>query len=106
MATVRIKIDGSSVSLADVNSYEQAFEAFELLAKSLPRKTKYVVRFQCGEKKIQVIKAVREVTNMALKEAKDAAEAGYLEIVGELIARKFTAEIQALGATVQSLNVA
>jgi large subunit ribosomal protein L7/L12 len=44
-------------------------------AKAAEEKTEYnVVLSAIGEKKINVIKAVREVTNLGLKEAKDLVE--------------------------------
>jgi len=44
-------------------------------AKAVEEKTEYnVVLAAVGEKKINVIKAVREVTNLGLKEAKDLVE--------------------------------
>jgi len=63
-----------------------------------------VVLVSAGEKKIQVIKAVREVTSLGLKEAKDlvesapqAVKSGILKVEAEALKAKLEAE----GATVE-----
>jgi len=57
-----------------------------------------------GEKKINVIKAVREVTNLGLKEAKDLVEAAP-KAIKEGVSREEAEEIktkfEAVGATVE-----
>ena len=56
-----------------------------------------------GEKKIQVIKEVRTLTNLGLKEAKDlvdAAPKAVLEKVNKEAAEKGKAALEAAGATV------
>ena len=57
-----------------------------------------------GDKKIQVIKAVREVTNLGLKEAKDLVE-GVPQVVKEKISReesqKIKQKLEASGGTVE-----
>jgi large subunit ribosomal protein L7/L12 len=56
-----------------------------------------------GDKKINVIKAVREVTNLGLKEAKDLVEAApktILEGVDKAAADKAKEALEAAGATV------
>ena len=57
-----------------------------------------------GEKKIQVIKAVREVTTLGLKEAKDLVEAAPKAIkegVGKEEAEAIKARIEAAGGSVE-----
>jgi len=62
-----------------------------------------VVLTAIGEKKINVIKAVREVTNLGLKEAKDLVEGlqPIKEGVGEDEAKQIKEKIEAEGATVE-----
>ena len=62
-----------------------------------------VVLEAAGEKKIQVIKEVRALTSLGLKEAKDLVEAApkaILEKVKKDVAEKAKAELEAAGATV------
>jgi large subunit ribosomal protein L7/L12 len=74
-------------------------------AKAAEEKTEYtVVLSAVGEKKINVIKAVREVTNLGLKEAKDLVEGapkpikeGVSKEEAETIKKKF----EDAGATVE-----
>jgi large subunit ribosomal protein L7/L12 len=57
-----------------------------------------------GDKKIQVIKEVRSLTSLGLKEAKDlvdAAPKAVLEKVSKEDAEKAKAQLEAAGATVQ-----
>src|SRR5690606_4786047 len=57
-----------------------------------------------GPKKIEVIKVIRQLTNMGLKEAKDMAEAGnakVLEAVGKEAANDAKAKLEAAGAVVE-----
>jgi large subunit ribosomal protein L7/L12 len=57
-----------------------------------------------GESKINVIKAVREVTNLGLKEAKDLVDAApkpVLENVSKEDAEKAAAKLREAGATVE-----
>jgi large subunit ribosomal protein L7/L12 len=57
-----------------------------------------------GEKKINVIKAVREVTSLGLKEAKDLVEAAPKAIkegVSKEEAEKIKTKFEAVGATVE-----
>jgi len=57
-----------------------------------------------GEKKIQIIKVVRELTNLGLKEAKDVVDAApraVLEHVSKEDAEKAKAKLEAEGATVE-----
>jgi len=57
----------------------------------------------CGEKKIQVIKEVRALTNLGLKEAKDlvdGAPSKVLEKVNKEAAEKARAALEGAGATI------
>ena len=57
-----------------------------------------------GEKKINVIKEVRAITGLGLKEAKDLVEAAPKEVkeaVSKEDAAKFKAQLEAVGAQVQ-----
>lgn len=63
-----------------------------------------VVLASCGDKKIQVLKAVREVTGLGLKEAKelvDSAPKAVKEGVDKEEAEKIKATLEEQGATVE-----
>ena len=62
-----------------------------------------VVLKSAGEKKVEVIKAVRAITGLGLKEAKDLTEAGGVvkEGASKDDAAKFKKELEAAGATVE-----
>ncbi|HUV57756.1 MAG TPA: 50S ribosomal protein L7/L12 [Acidimicrobiales bacterium] len=63
-----------------------------------------VVLISGGEKKIQVIKEVRSLTNLGLKEAKDLVDGApkpVLEKVSKADADKAKAALEAAGATVE-----
>jgi large subunit ribosomal protein L7/L12 len=62
-----------------------------------------VVLKDAGAKKVEVIKAVRAITGLGLKEAKDLAEAGGVlkEAVSKEDAEKFKKDLEAAGATVE-----
>jgi large subunit ribosomal protein L7/L12 len=63
-----------------------------------------VVLVAAGEKKIQVIKVVRELTNLGLKEAKDlvdGAPKAVLEKVSKDDADKAKAKLEESGATIE-----
>ena len=62
-----------------------------------------VILKTAGEKKVEVIKAVRAITGLGLKEAKDLTEAGGVlkEAVSKEDAEKFKKELEAAGATVE-----
>ena len=68
-------------------------------------KTEFTVFLNsCGEKKINVIKEVRTITGLGLKEAKDLVEAAPKEIktgVGKEDAEKFKKQLEDAGATVE-----
>jgi len=62
-----------------------------------------VVLKSAGDKKVEVIKAVRAITGLGLKEAKDLTEAGGVlkEAVSKEDAEKFKKDLEAAGATVE-----
>lgn len=63
-----------------------------------------VILKTAGDKKINVIKEVRAITNLGLKEAKDLVEAGNKPIkegVPKDEAEKIKAQLEAAGATVE-----
>jgi large subunit ribosomal protein L7/L12 len=62
-----------------------------------------VILKSAGEKKVEVIKAVRAITGLGLKEAKDLTEAGgtVKEAVSKDDAAKFKKDLEAAGATVE-----
>ena len=63
-----------------------------------------VILKDTGEKKVNVIKAVRELTGLGLKEAKDLVEGApqtVKDAVGKDDAAKFKKELEAAGATVE-----
>ena len=74
-------------------------------AAAVEEKTEFdVILGAAGEKKIQVIKVVRELTGLGLKEAKDLVE-GAPKTVKEGLskedANKFAEQLKAAGATVE-----
>ena len=62
-----------------------------------------VILKAAGEKKVEVIKAVRAITGLGLKEAKDLTEAGgtVKEAVSKEDAEKMKKDLEAAGATVE-----
>jgi large subunit ribosomal protein L7/L12 len=62
-----------------------------------------VILKSAGDKKVEVIKAVRAITGLGLKEAKDLAEAGGMitEGASKDDAAKFKKDLEAAGATVE-----
>ena len=62
-----------------------------------------VILKSAGDKKVDVIKAVRAITGLGLKEAKDLTEAGGVlkEQVSKEDAEKFKKDLEAVGATVE-----
>ena len=63
-----------------------------------------VVLKAAGEKKVEVIKAVRAITGLGLKEAKDLVEGApqtVKDAVSKADAEKFKKELEAAGATVE-----
>lgn len=74
-------------------------------APAAEEKTEFnVVLKAAGEKKVEVIKAVRAITGLGLKEAKDLVEsapAPVKEAVTKEESDKFKKELEAAGATVE-----
>ncbi|WP_240126766.1 50S ribosomal protein L7/L12 [Thermomonas alba] len=62
-----------------------------------------VILKSAGDKKVEVIKAVRAITGLGLKEAKDLTEAGGVvkEGVSKEDAEKMKKDLEAVGATVE-----
>jgi len=73
-------------------------------AAPVEEKTEFtVVLKSVGDKKIDVIKVIRQLTNLGLKEAKDMAEAAnskVLEAVGKDAAEEAKKKLTEVGATV------
>ena len=74
-------------------------------AAAAEEKTEFTVFLSApGDKKINVIKEVRTITGLGLKEAKDLVEAAPKEIktdVGKEDAEKFKKQLEEAGATVE-----
>jgi len=74
-------------------------------AAPVEEKTEFTVVLKAGgDKKINVIKEVRAITNLGLKEAKDLVEAGnkpVKESVSKEEAEKIKKQLEAAGATVE-----
>jgi large subunit ribosomal protein L7/L12 len=74
-------------------------------APVVEEKTEFTVVLKAaGEKKVEVIKAVRAITGLGLKEAKDLVEGApqtVKDAVGKDDAAKFKKELEAAGATVE-----
>jgi len=75
--------------------------------EAVEEKTEFTVILRdVGPKKIDVIKAIRQITNLGLKEAKDVAEAPgskVLEAAGKEAAHDAKAKLEAAGAKVEML---
>ena len=81
-----------------------AVAAGPVAAAAVEEQTEFtVVLKDAGAKKVDVIKAVRAITGLGLKEAKDLTEAGGVlkEAVSKEDAEKFKKELEAAGATVE-----
>jgi large subunit ribosomal protein L7/L12 len=76
-------------------------------AEAVEEKTEFtVVIKEVGPKKIDVIKAIRQITNLGLKEAKEMAETPngkLLEAVGKEAAMDAKGKLEAAGAKVEVL---
>jgi large subunit ribosomal protein L7/L12 len=74
-------------------------------AEAVEEKTEFTVVIKdLGPKKIDVIKAIRQITNLGLKEAKDLAEtpnAKVLEAAGKEAAMDAKGKLEAAGAKVE-----
>jgi large subunit ribosomal protein L7/L12 len=86
------------VAMAAMPSAAAAVEPVE-------EKTEFnVVIKDAGAKKIEVIKVIRQLTNLGLKEAKDVAEtpdSKVLEAVGKEAANDAKAKLEAAGAVIE-----
>ncbi len=75
------------------------------VAEPVEEKTEFnVVIKDAGAKKIEVIKVIRQLTNLGLKEAKDVAETAgskVLEAVSKEAATDAKAKLEAAGASVE-----
>ena len=74
-------------------------------AEPVEEKTEFTVVIKdAGPKKIEVIKTIRQLTNLGLKEAKDVAETSgskILEAVSKEVATDAKAKLEAAGAVVE-----
>jgi large subunit ribosomal protein L7/L12 len=74
-------------------------------APAVEEKTEFdVILKEVGPKKIEVIKVVRQLTNLGLKEAKDLVEAAprpVLEGVSKVVAQDAKAKLVAVGAVLE-----
>ncbi|GAB2491740.1 50S ribosomal protein L7/L12 [Arenimonas alkanexedens] len=73
-------------------------------AAAVEEQTEFAVVLKAaGEKKVEVIKAVRAITGLGLKEAKDLVEATGIvkDAVSKDDAAKFKKDLEAAGATVE-----
>lgn len=74
-------------------------------AEPVEEKTEFdVIIKDAGAKKIEVIKVVRQLTSLGLKEAKEVAETAgskILEAVGKEVANDAKSKLEAVGATVE-----
>lgn len=80
-----------------------AAQAAPVAAEEEGPSTKTVVLKESGAQKLQVIKIVREVTGLGLKEAKDLADAGgnIKENIPAEEANELKAKLEEVGATVE-----
>ena len=81
-----------------------AMAAGPVAAAAVEEQTEFTVVLKAaGEKKVEVIKAVRAITGLGLKEAKDLTEAGGVlkEGVSKEDADKFKKDLEAAGASVE-----
>jgi len=82
-----------------------AMPAAAAAAEPVEEKTEFnVVIKDAGAKKIEVIKVIRQLTNLGLKEAKDVAEtpdSKVLEAVGKEAANDAKAKLEAAGAVIE-----
>jgi len=95
----------ASVAVAAMPGMGAAAGAAAEAAPAEEEKTSFdVILKSVGEKKIQVIKVVREITNLGLKEAKDLVESAPQPIkqgVTKEEAEQIKAKFEAEGATVE-----
>lgn len=93
------------VSAAAPVAVAAAAGAAGVAAEAVEEKSEFdVVLKDIGPKKIDVIKAIRQITSLGLKDAKDLAEAAnskVLEQAGKDAAADAKAKLEAAGATVE-----
>jgi large subunit ribosomal protein L7/L12 len=95
------------VSAAAPVAMAAAASAPAAAAEPVEEKTEFdVVIKDAGPKKIEVIKTIRQLTNLGLKEAKDVAETAgskVLEAVSKEAATDAKAKLEAAGAVIELL---
>ena len=88
-----------------VSSLPQVSAAPSSTSEAAPEKTDFdVILLHCGEKKIEVIKVVRAITSLGLKEAKDlvdAAPSSVKQAVSKAEANDVRSKLEAAGAKVE-----
>lgn len=93
------------VSAAAPVAVAAAGPAQAAVAEPVEEKTEFdVVIKDAGPKKIEVIKTIRQLTNLGLKEAKDLAETAggkVLEAVGKDAANDAKSKLEAAGAVIE-----
>jgi len=99
------KLGVSAAAPVAVAAMPVAGAAAAAAAEPAEEKTEFtVVLKDVGPKKIEVIRAVRQITNLGLKEAKemvDGAPANVLESVSKEVAEDAKAKLEAAGAVVE-----
>jgi large subunit ribosomal protein L7/L12 len=103
--TLETEFGVSSVPVAVAAAAPAAAPGGQAAAPAAEEKTEFTVTLKSfGEKKIEVIKAVREVTTLGLKQAKDLVEAAP-QVVKEAVpkeeAETIKQKLEAAGATVE-----
>lgn len=102
---VKMMEDKFGVSAAAPVAVAAAPGAAAAAAAPVEEKTEFTVVLKAaGEKKVEVIKAVRAITGLGLKEAKDLVEGAPQTVkdgVSKDDAAKFKKELEAAGATVE-----
>lgn len=101
---VKMMEDKFGVSAAAPVAVAAAPAAGAAAAPAAEEQTEFtIVLKSAGDKKVEVIKAVRAITGLGLKEAKDLTEAGGVvkEGVSKEDAAKFKKDLEAAGATVE-----
>jgi len=95
----------AAASVAVAAAVPAAVPGAPAAAPAVEEKTEFdVILKEVGPKKIEVIKVVRQLTNLGLKEAKDLVEAApkpVLEGVSKEVAQDAKAKLEAVGAVVE-----
>jgi large subunit ribosomal protein L7/L12 len=100
------KLEGAwGVSAAAAIAVAAAAPAAAAAAEPVEEKTEFdVIIKDAGPKKIEVIKVIRQLTPLGLKEAKDVAEAvgsKVMEAVSKDVANDAKAKLEAAGAVIE-----